>query len=332
MCFGQCQQVSDGETWQEYLAAHLGEPLRNFGSGGYGVYQCYRRARRVEATRLGADYAILSIYDDDHVRNLDASRWIRTFAGASEAPADRPVMLHGIPWAHVRLNMQTGRFEERPSLCPTPDALRRLCDPQAFYATFKDDLIVHLFTIQNGGQAGRLADLEALAERLGVKVDLRNPAVRRKEARRLRIEYGLRSTEYVLDQWLEWFRAQKKKLLVLLCYGEGRILEAVAGQPRFDQRFLDYLTRQGVPFVDMLTRHAQDYRAFKIEPQAYIDRFYINAAGAAVFGHYNPAANHFYAFGIKDTVVQWLHPKPPAYRADRASAARPEMTTTESPA
>jgi len=36
--FTQCHQVSDGETWQEYLAAHLGEPVRNFGMGGYGVY------------------------------------------------------------------------------------------------------------------------------------------------------------------------------------------------------------------------------------------------------------------------------------------------------
>ena len=39
----QCYQVSDGETWQEYLAAHLDEPIRNFGMGGYGVYQACRR-------------------------------------------------------------------------------------------------------------------------------------------------------------------------------------------------------------------------------------------------------------------------------------------------
>ena len=29
--FTQCHQVSDGETWQEYLAGRLGEPVRNFG-------------------------------------------------------------------------------------------------------------------------------------------------------------------------------------------------------------------------------------------------------------------------------------------------------------
>ena len=48
--FTQCKQVSDGETWQEYLAAHLGEPVRNFGIGGFGVYQAYSRFLREEAT------------------------------------------------------------------------------------------------------------------------------------------------------------------------------------------------------------------------------------------------------------------------------------------
>ena len=41
--FTQGSQVSDGETWQEILAAHMGEPVRNWGIGGHGVYQAYRR-------------------------------------------------------------------------------------------------------------------------------------------------------------------------------------------------------------------------------------------------------------------------------------------------
>jgi len=68
--FTQCHQVSDGETWQEILAAHFGEPIRNFGVGGYGVYQAYRRMRRIEATTDSALYVILNIFSADHVRNL----------------------------------------------------------------------------------------------------------------------------------------------------------------------------------------------------------------------------------------------------------------------
>ncbi|MCE2435863.1 MAG: hypothetical protein J4F29_23545 [Candidatus Latescibacteria bacterium] len=46
--FTHCDQVSNGETWQEYLAAHLLEPVRNYGIGGHSVYQAYRRMLIVE--------------------------------------------------------------------------------------------------------------------------------------------------------------------------------------------------------------------------------------------------------------------------------------------
>ena len=59
--FTHCSQVSDYETWQEYLAGHLGEPVRNFGVGGHGVYQAYRRMLRNEKTQHEAKYNILYI-------------------------------------------------------------------------------------------------------------------------------------------------------------------------------------------------------------------------------------------------------------------------------
>src|SRR5262245_41916441 len=68
--FTQCHQVSDAETWQEYLAGHLGEPIRNFGMGGYGVYQAYRRMVREERTDHGAEYVIFYVWGDDHIRSL----------------------------------------------------------------------------------------------------------------------------------------------------------------------------------------------------------------------------------------------------------------------
>lgn len=71
--FTHGDQVNDGETWQEYLAAHLGEPIENFGVGGYSVYQAYLRMKRVESLHP-AQYIVLNIYDDDHFRNLVAWR------------------------------------------------------------------------------------------------------------------------------------------------------------------------------------------------------------------------------------------------------------------
>jgi hypothetical protein len=316
--FGQGQQVSDGETWQEQLAAHLGEPVRNFGAGGHGVYQFLLRARRVEVSASGAEHVIFNIYDDDHVRSLDACRWIRTFPYAPEPPANKAIMLHGLPWAHVRLDRRAGRFTEQPSPAPTPDHLRRLCDPDTFHQTFKDDEIARLFSLQWTGAdpAFDVREFEELAEYLGLTVNLRSPETRRNDARLLRIAYGLRATEYILDQARAFLASKGKRLMVLLCYGEGRIMDGIAGKPRFDQSLLDYLQRHQIPFADSLASHVRDYQDFRITPQEYIDRFFINAKGAAVFGHYNPLANHFYAFWVKDRIIEWLDPKPRAYRSD----------------
>ena len=37
--FTYCDQVNNGETWQDYLSARLQEPVRNYGVGDYSVYQ-----------------------------------------------------------------------------------------------------------------------------------------------------------------------------------------------------------------------------------------------------------------------------------------------------
>lgn len=93
--FTHCDQVSDGETWEEYLAAHLREPIRNYGVGGFSVYQAYRRMQLVEANR-SAEHIILNIFEDDHFRNLDAWRSIRVGAGSS----------CGFTLPHLRVNLE----------------------------------------------------------------------------------------------------------------------------------------------------------------------------------------------------------------------------------
>ena len=95
--FTQSQQVSDDESWQERLAAHIGEPIRNFGIGGHSVFTACKRAMKMEVGECSAKYILLTIYDDDHVRNLDASRWIRTQWNDRDRPRDRAWPLHGLP-------------------------------------------------------------------------------------------------------------------------------------------------------------------------------------------------------------------------------------------
>ncbi len=302
--FTQCAQVSDGETWQEYLAAHLGEPIRNFGVGGWGVYQAYRRALRVEATDLSAPYIVLNIYHDDHTRSLDASMRVRKSRPGPQT-AD-PVLFAGTPWAHVRYDLEAGRFVERPSLCPTPDALRALCDPQRVYETFKDDPTVRLKVLILGGRVQDVEDLQALAEVFEVDADLADSDRSADDAYALHMAYALRSTEFILDMTRNWIASTGKKLLVLLSYGHAVLPAALQGEPRFDQSLVDYLKRHDVPYADGWQRHADDFKAFRISPTEYIDRYYI--------GHYNPSGNHFFAFAVKDAFVEWLDPKPLTYQ------------------
>ncbi len=52
--------------------------------------------------------------------------------------------------------------------------------------------------------------------------------------------------------------------------------------------------------------HLRDFEQYKISWDAYQKQYFI--------GHYNPRGNHFFAFAIKNTVVDWLDPKPITYR------------------
>ena len=121
--FTQGAQVNDGETWQEDLAAHLGEPVRNFGVGGYGVFQAFKRMLRKEGTDVCAENIILNIWSDDHFRSIFEWRGLhyKDYFGVSG------------PWAYLRLDLQSGGFEELPNPCPTTDSLYVMCDEDYVY-------------------------------------------------------------------------------------------------------------------------------------------------------------------------------------------------------
>lgn len=314
--FTQCAQVSDGETWQEVLAAHIREPIRNFGVGGYGVYQSYRRAMRVEATDLAAEYIILNIWDDDHLRNIDAARWIRVAWMHKDLPrggGEDTYPIHGFPWSHVRYDLDRGEFVELPGICKNEDDLRKLADRDYYYETFKDDTVVHLFTLVEGGEAP-VEELEALAEAFGLEVDLRDPKKRIADARKLHLTYGIRSTKYILDKLCLWAQEQGRKLMILLSYDTPSVKDFIEKGERFDQELVEYLEDNNITYVDSLLKAAEDYKAFNLSVDEYLERLYIGRAGAQVFGHYNPYGNFWFAFAIRKEIVNWLDPKPPAYR------------------
>jgi hypothetical protein len=302
--FTHCDQVSDGETWQEYLAAHLGEPIRNFGTGGYGVYQAYRRMRREEKAGPGAEYVMLNVWSDDHLRSLYPFRWIEIKhyrRGFNRVPH----MFHSNPWAHLYFNPQTGLFEERENPYPTPASLYKLCDADYVYETFKDCFDVQVFLAQEHAADVNLKVLQAAADALHRAIDNRSPETLAASAQALFLDCALRSSMAVVEKARQFAEDEHKKLMVLLSYSNQDVIRACRGEPRFDQPFVDYLDDHHFLYADALKSHQDDYKSFNGTPEAYADRYYI--------GHYNPKGNHFFAFAIKDALVAWLDPKPPAY-------------------
>lgn len=314
--FTQCAQVSDGETWQEVLAAHFREPIRNFGVGGYGVYHAYRRAMRVETTDLAAENIILNVWDDDHVRSLDPGRWIRVAWTHKELPrggGEGTYPAHGFPWAHLRYDLERRDFVELPGLCRNEDDLRKLADRDYYYEAFKDDSIVRLFAIEEGAEAP-VEELESVAEAFGLRIDLRNPGTRGRDAGKLRLTYGLKATEWILRKLRAWTDSRGGKLMILLSYDTPAVKRFIQKGERFDRELVEYLDRNGFAYIDCLKPAADEYKQFNVSVEAYLERFYVARAGAQVFGHYNPYGNFWFAHTIRKGMVNWLDPKPPAYR------------------
>jgi hypothetical protein len=302
--FTQCHQVSDGETWQEYLAGHLGKPVRNFGMGGYGVYQAYRRMAREERTDHRAPYVIFYIWGDDHIRSLLRCRHAIIFRWWNDQGGRA---FHNNFWPNIEMDLQTGQFVERENLLPTREALYQMTDPQRMVDLLKDDLALQLFAFK----LGLIRDVDRkpiseLAARLDFSIDWSRESTLPAQAGELLDRYSLRATRFVLEQAREFTQQNGKKLLVVL-FDPGRVLpQLVGGRARYDQEIVDFLQENGFTYFDMNVVHVEDFKCFRLTYEQYRQRYFI--------GHYNPSGNHFFAYSIKNKVVEWLDPKPIPYQ------------------
>ena len=306
--FTQCHQVSDGETWQEILAAHIGEPIRNFGVGGYGVYQAYRRLLRMEATKQRAENIIFYIWYDDHRRSLFPCRWL--FTNQWSKNRKHQGMFHSTPWVHLSVDFDSGNFVEEPNLFPTRESLYRLCQGEAVFETFKSNPIVNLEAMKEGVSDIDKDLVRGLADWAGMsfeKVSLSGADGRSNIEELIRI-VSHRATCFILERLFAFGRENQKNLLILLGYGGGEVRRSLMGAERIDGDIIEFLRGRNCRYFDILERHLRDFEDFRLSPKDYVNRYYI--------GHYNPLGNHFFAFAIKAEVVDWLNPTPPAYRRE----------------
>jgi hypothetical protein len=278
--YTSCEQVSDGETWQESLAAHIGEPVRNYGIGAYSVYQAYLRMLR-EEKRASARYIIFNLFHDDHVRNLHG--WQRFKFGVNRKSPSPTV-------PHLQVDLDNGGITQRPNPCPTVQSVYDLCDLERVYSMFQGD-----FYLRNQlMRAARKARSEPV------------PATDFDDERLLK--HGICGSTWILDRVNEFAKKNGKLVLYVLSYSARSIAQFIETQRRLDQAIVDYLNQARLPYVDLLQAHATDAASFKVTPAEALSRYFVGR-----YGHYNPLGNHFCAFTIKDALVPLLDPKPPAY-------------------
>lgn len=298
--FTQCHQVSDGETWQEALAAHLQEPVRNFGVGGWSVYQAYRRMLREEA-RVPAEYIILNIYDDDHYRNLDSWRNIRVHKHPQHIESPLP---------HLKVNPTSGEYTECENPCQTQEDYYNLCDLDWVENRFKDDFVLGIMLAHANAKAGNpelaYKSIVDMAQTHGIKTRIEEGASMDTAAQVVFTEAALFSTMKIVEMVEDFAAENNKKVLYVLSFSTRAVAKRIEEGTRFDQPFVDFIKEKGLPYVDLMEAHLADYAQFSGPVKKYLKRYYI--------GHYNPMGNLFQAFAIKDKLVEMLSPKPAAYQ------------------
>lgn len=306
--FTQGAQVSDEETWQEYLAAHIGEPIGNYGVGGFGVYQAYRRLIRAEETDEGAEYVLLYIWGDDHHRSFLHCRRV---SYPIRNPAI-PAMFEGNFWAHLEMDMEKGQLVEKEALLQTPKSLYNMTDPDFMYEALKDDLMLQMTLFcRDLIQQIDIKPLTVLAEMLGFSPDAPDqPEQQRRWIENLRHTYAFAGTRYVIEHALGFTQHRDKKLMIAL-YCPQATRQLISTGKRYDQPIVDYLRDNQILHFDMNLVHVEDYKCFNLSLEDYMARYHI--------GHYSPAGNHFFAHSIKKPIIEWLSPKPITYR-DNESA------------
>lgn len=214
-------------------------------------------------------------------------------------------MLHGNFWSNVEMDLDSGQLVERDSALPTPEQLYQMTDADFMFEALHDDLMLQMSLYCRGEiEEVDTRRLDQLADALD-----RSPVGEStpESVAQLRTAYAFAATRYILDQAAAFATARNKNLLVVLfCPTATRQL--IDSGDRYDQPIVDYLEQRGQRYFDMNLVHVEDYNALGLSLENYMKRYFI--------GHYSPAGNHFFAFSIKDEIVDWLDPKPVTYRQD----------------
>lgn len=303
--FAQCHQVSDGETWEEVLAANFGEPIRNFGMGGYGTYQSYRRMLKEESTNYKTKNIIFYIWGDDHQRNLLQCRYMAIKPWNDQM--DPGFSFHGNFWPYMDFDLKTGKFTEHDNKLNTPKLLYKMTDAEWMYTNLKDNLALQALLFIQGYTTDFDAEkMSQLAKWLKVDFDANDKVNLVKNVENLLDKFGYAANIYILEKVKDYALKNNKNILIVI-FDPYKVMSALMmNQPRIDQVMVDYLKKENFNYFDMNEVHANDFKNSNLSINDYYAKYFV--------GHYDPVGNMFFATAIKSKLVNWLNPKPITYQ------------------
>jgi hypothetical protein len=264
---------------------------------------------REEQTENGADYVMLYIWGDDHVRSLLRCRYMLTASWnrTQDDKEGKGRMFHGNFWSNLEMNLTTGRIEEHDSRISNPKNLYQMTDRDWMVKNLQDDLALQMALYSRGHiHTLDVAKLGELSRHLKRPFEFKQNPPSRATVASLLDAYSFAATKTILKKSRAFADAHDKKLMIILLdpYRVTRTL--LEGGTRYDQEIVDYLEENKFLVFDMNLVHLEDYESFNLSVGDYFKRYFI--------GHYNPSGNHFFAYALKDRVVGWLDPKPLPYR------------------
>jgi hypothetical protein len=177
---------------------------------------------------------------------------------------------------------------------------------------FKDDFVLKIMLANRNATARNpfqsYKDIMALASTHGIETSIETNEHLSQAAHQLHTATALFSTQKIVEKIESYAKKNNKKVLYVLSFSPTTVARRIQEGGRFDQSFVDFLNSRGLPFVDLMEAHLEDYAKYKIEVREYLEQYYI--------GHYTPRGNLFCTFALKDKLVGMLEPKPVPYRED----------------
>jgi hypothetical protein len=318
--FTHCDQVSDGESWQERLASHLCEPVRNFGVSGNTLYQAYIRMKREEA-RTPAKYLIFNPHggglwgSQSPWASLGMPRaetadtdWRNSERGAARQPRFFTSRRPTVPY--VKVNPATGEFAEHPNICATPESLYNLCDLDWTYERFKNEVQLKIIlaheNIKRQTPEASYEEITELAQARGIHTRIDGAEELSNALEQISKQAAVFMNRRIVEKIEEYAAVRGKKIFYVISHSVEDLAAALQTEARFDQGLVDFLEARNLPYVDDLDAHRADFSRSKLSVDDYLKQYYI--------GHYTPLGNFFQAFAIKDKVATFLDPKPIPYR------------------